>query len=194
MLIVGINGSPNKDGNTAFLLECVLQAAKEKGAKTKIIHVTEVLAGQEKPYCDACSSPCDKSCFERTPLEEVFNLLKQADGVVLGSPVYFGTVSAQVKAFWDKTRHLRTERALIGKVGGAVAVGNSRFGGQETTLRALHDIMLIHGMSVVGDGSSEYDAGHQGVCGQRPAQKDKDAVNRAKVLGTRLYHEALKCR
>ncbi|MDI6688874.1 MAG: NAD(P)H-dependent oxidoreductase [Actinomycetota bacterium] len=40
-------------------------------------------------------------------MEEVFNLLKQADGVVLGSPVYFGTVSAQMKAFWDKTRDIR---------------------------------------------------------------------------------------
>ncbi len=95
-----------------------------------------------------------------------------------------------MKAFWDKSRCIRTEKSLIGKVGGAVSVGASRYGGQETTVRTLHDIMLIHGMSLIGDGSSDFDAGHQGVCAQKPAQQDQDAIMRAKVMGRRIVEEA----
>jgi len=194
MLILAINGSPDKSGNTAFLLSRVLEEAKANGAKVDMVHVVDALEDQDKPYCDACSSPCNRSCIDGTNLEQVFNLLEKADGLVLGSPVYFGTVSAQMKAFWDKSRCVRTEKILIGKVGGAVSVGASRFGGQETTVRTLHDIMLIQGMNVIGDGSAGFDAGHQGVCGQKPADEDKEAIKRAKIMGTRIVEEAAKSR
>lgn len=189
MYILGINGSPHKKGNVSFLIELALKAASEKGAQIEMIHVHEVMKEQEKPYCDACSSPCNKSCFEGTSLEEVFEKVKKADAIVMGSPVYFGTVSAQLKAFWDKTRWLRSEKSLIGKVGGAIAVGATRFGGQETTLRTLHDMMLIHGMSIVAEGTKGTDAGHQGVCGVKPVQEDTFAQERAKILGWRLVEE-----
>ncbi len=54
--------------------------------------------------------------------------------------------------------------------------------------------MLIHGMNIIGDGSVEFDAGHQGVCGQKPAEEDKDAVKRARVMGRRIVEEAQKRR
>jgi len=190
VLILAINGSPNREGNTAFLLDQVLNEAKNHGAKVKMINASDALEDQDKPYCDACSSPCNRSCIDGTELEKAFDLLEKADGIILGSPVYFGTVSAQMKAFWDKTRCIRSDKALIGKFGGAVAVGASRFGGQETTVRALHDIMLIHGISIIGDGSIGFDAGHQGVCAQKPATEDQDAIKRAKVMGTRICEEA----
>jgi multimeric flavodoxin WrbA len=192
MLIVAINGSPNKDGNTVFLLNQVLEEAKRNGAEVELLHVIDALEDQDKPYCDACSSPCNRSCIDGTELEKAYDLLEKTDGLVIGSPVYFGTVSAQMKAFWDKSRCIRSEKVLIGKVGGAVAVGASRFGGQETTIRTLHDIMLIHGMNIIGDGSIQFDAGHQGVCGQRPAGEDKEAIKRAKVMGRRIVEEAQK--
>ena len=192
MLILAINGSPDKSGNTAFLLNKVLEEAQNNGARTELIHAVDALCDQDKPYCDACSSPCNRSCIDGTELEQVFNRLEQADGLILGSPVYFGTVSAQMKAFWDKSRCIRMENALIGKVGGAVSVGASRFGGQETTVRTMHDIMLIHGMNIIGDGSSQYDAGHQGVCAQKPAQEDQDAIKRAQVMGKRIAEESRK--
>jgi multimeric flavodoxin WrbA len=187
--IVGINGSPNPEGNCAFLLRLALDQAQELGAKTVIIQVMEALEGQDKPYCDACSTPCDKSCFTGTALEEAFDILLEANGLILASPVYFGTVSAQLKAFWDKTRWIRSEKALVGKPGGAIAVGAARFGGQETTLRTLHDMMLIHGMSIVAEGVKGKDAGHQGVCGVKPVREDTFAQKRAAILGERLYQE-----
>lgn len=190
MLIVGINGSPRKDGNTAFLIEQGLAAAATAGAETVLIHVSEALADQKHFFCNQCSSPCEGFCSRGNRLGEAYAILRRADGLLVGSPVYFGSVSAQLKAFWDKSRILRKEKALLNVVGAALAVGGSRFGGQETTLKALFDMMLIQGMMIVGDGYREYDCGHQGGCGQAPVTQDEFAQQRAKILGLRLAEVA----
>lgn len=186
MLIVGLNGSPNKNGNTKFLLETVLGQARSLGAGTMTIEVMEVLNTAKNSFCIVCSNPCSGKCYQGTELEKTFELLKRADGMVLGSPVYFGTVSAQLKAFFDMTRRLRRDKGLYNTIGAGVTVGNADFGGQETTLRALHDIMLVHGMMIVGDGYHEDDCGHFGVCSQRPSAEDSFALKRAEILGKRL--------
>lgn len=186
MLIVGINGSPNPEGNTAFMVNEVLSKCREFGASTELIQVMDALEGQERPYCIACGSPCPEVCHREKNLADAYELLRKADAVVAGSPVYFGTISAQLKAFWDKSRNLRGERALVGKPAGAVSVAAARFGGQETTVRAIHDIFLIHGMRVVGDGSLKTGAGHQGAYAQRPAEEDSFARERAGVLAEAL--------
>lgn len=189
IFVVGINGSPNDDGNTAFLVRKVLQAAKEAGAATELLHVMDILKDQDKPFCDVCSSPCNESCYEDTRLEEAFETMAKADALVIGSPVYFGTVSAQLKAIFDKSRALRGKKAFAGTVGAAVSVGASRFGGQETTVRTIHDIMMVHGMTVVSDSSISESIGHHGVCGQRPAESDAEAIKSARVTGIRLVEE-----
>ncbi|MDD5748194.1 MAG: flavodoxin family protein [Actinomycetota bacterium] len=181
MLVVGLNGSPNQDGNTAYVINAVLQRCAELGAETEIIHVMDALAGQEQVFCVACGTPCPEKCHRVENLSSAQKLLQRADALVVGSPVYFGTISAPLKAFWDKSRNLRSKKALVGKLGCAVAVGAARFGGQETTLRAIHDILLVHGMVIIGDCSSS-GAGHQGVCASAPAQEDKFALGRARIL------------
>ncbi len=192
MFIMAVNGSPNRKGNTAFLLREVLAAAREEGVDGKLFHVMDALKGQKNPFCMACSSPCKESCHRRDAgLKRFSDALEEAGAVVLGSPVYFGTVSAQLKALWDKTRAIRSRRTLVGKPAAAVSVGAARFGGQETTLRALHDMLLIQGMSIVGEGTEDADAGHQGVCAQRPAEEDAFALERARILGKRLAREVM---
>ncbi len=190
MLVLAINGSPDRDGNTVFLLNAVLEAAREEGVEGRLVHVMDAVKGQKMPFCAACSSPCKEACHAKDAgLKEACDSLEAAAAVVLGSPVYFGTVSAQLKALWDKTRAIRGRRTLVGKPAAAVSVGAARFGGQETTLKALHDMLLIQGMSVVGEGTDETDAGHQGVCAQRPAAEDSFALERARILGKRLARE-----
>ena len=190
LFILGINGSPNHDGNTVFLLKEALAAARESGAKTELLHVAEILQGVEPPFCEICSSTCDGVCGEGNKLGEAFDLLHRVDGIIMGSPVYFGTLSGQLKAFWDKTRVLRREKALLNVVGGAIAVGGGRFGGQETTLKAIHDMMLVQGMIIVGDGYREFDCGHQGACAQRPAMEDENGRKRAHILGRHVLEVA----
>ncbi len=193
MYILAINGSPNSDGNTALLLRAVLDAAAEEGVEGRLIQVMDAVKGQEVPFCVACSSPCEEKCHSKDAgLRGACDALEGAAAVVLGSPVYFGTVSAQLKALWDKTRAIRTRNSLVGKPAAAVSVGASRFGGQETTLKALHDMLLVQGMSIVGEGMNDADAGHQGVCAQKPAGEDLYALGRAKILGKRLALEVKK--
>ncbi len=191
MYILAINGSPNRSGNTAFLLEQALEAAASEGVATKLLHVADALKGQKRPYCEACTSPCVEACHKDTPLGEAVELLEGAAGVILGSPVYFGLPSGQLKSFWDKTRAVRNRKSLIGKPAGAVSCGAARFGGQETTVRALHDMLLVQGMNVAGDGTTDTDGGHQGVCAQKPSEKDGFAIERVAILGRRIAREAL---
>ncbi len=76
--------------------------------------------------------------------------------------------------------------ALYNKVGAAVTVGGAKYGGQETTVNALRDMMFIHGMIVVGDGYAGQDCGHYGVCAHRPSEDDEFALERAEILGRRI--------
>lgn len=190
MLILGINGSANCDGSTAFLLNEALATARNSGAETELLHAAEILNDIDTPFCELCSATCEGSCGEGNKLGEAYDLLRRADGVIIGSPVYFGTVSGQLKALWDKTRALRREKALVNVVGGAFAVGGARFGGQETTLKAIHDMMLVQGMIIIGDGHHDADCGHQGVCAQRPADKDENGKKRMQIMVKRLLEVA----
>ena len=61
---------------------------------------------------EVITNPCSGVCYKGTELEEAFELLEKADGVIFGSPVYFGTVSAQMKAFADKARGLRGKNRI----------------------------------------------------------------------------------
>lgn len=186
MILAGINGSPNRNGNTKALLEEILARARELGAETFIIEAGEVVETAKWPFCTACSSPCSGACFKGTKLEEAYDLLRKADGIILGSPVYFGSVSSQLKAFFDKSRKLRGEKAFYNKVASGVTVGAAKYGGQETAIKALHDIMLIHGMIIVGDGFIDDDCGHHGVCAQKPSESDGFALKRAGIMAKRM--------
>lgn len=190
MLFLALNGSPHKDGNTASMLKSACSVIEQTGAECVFVQVSELMSGVKTPFCLACSNPCSGRCYSGTGLEEVYGLLARADGIIIGSPVYFCTVSGQMKAFWDKTRQLRKKKALLNTVGGALAVGGARFGGQETTLRAIHDIMLCHGMMLVGDGYHDADCGHQGGCAQSPSREDAEGLKRAAILARRVYEVA----
>lgn len=192
MIIVGINGSPNKKGNTQYLIDLGLQQVSSMGAKTEMIQVSDVLKGFNVPFCTACSSPCQGVCWKNTGFENILDIIREADGLIIGSPVYFGTISGQLKAFWDKLRCLRGEKKLLNTVGGAVAVGASRFGGQEGTIRAIQEMMLVQGMTIVGGGQFEHDCGHYGVSSQRPAEEDSFAKERAIIMAKRIYEVCLE--
>ncbi|MFZ5967222.1 MAG: flavodoxin family protein [Bacillota bacterium] len=201
MLIVGINGSPNKNGNTKLLLSKTLEKIVniDPEINTVILDVGELLTHGKHSFCTACCNPCSGICYQGTKLEEAFQLLKKADGILMGSPVYFGTVSGQIKAFFDKARKLRGEKALYNKVAAGVTVGASKYGGQETAMKALHDIMFVYGMLIIGDGYFEDDCGHHGVSAQRPAVDDEFALKRTEILAKRMVEvckatTAIRCK
>ena len=191
MNIIGINGSPRKNGNTLFLLEKSLNVAKNKGFNIEIINAYSTLKSLKIPFCIHWSNPCNRSCYTGSQLEKDFEKLSKADGIILASPVYFGSVSAQLKAFWDKTRALRSDFALVGKIGSAISVGASPYGGQETTIRTLQDMMFIQGMTIVGNGLMNINVGHQGACARQPVFENKKVIENVENMGLRVANEIL---
>lgn len=186
MYILALNGSPRKNSNVSFLLNQVLDKCAEMGATTEEVYVADSLETAKFPFCVVCSNPCSGVCYKGTGLEKLFEKMKKADVLLLGSPVYFGSMSAQLKALFDKTRRLRGEKAFVGKPCGFVAVGASRFGGQEATLAAMHAVALVQGMTILGTGHTEVDAGHLGISSQQPAIDDEFAKSRCKSLALRI--------
>ncbi len=104
----------------------------------------------------------------------------QSDGLIAGSPVYFGSMAAELKAVFDKFVGVRKQMA--DKVGAAFATGGGPSGGKETTIISILQALLIYGMIVVGD---PLDAtGHYGVaCVGAPDEKTSEDT---KKLGKRV--------
>ena len=104
--------------------------------------------------------------------------LPDADGVILGSPVYYGLPTGKIKEFVDAS--VKYHGKLDGKVGGAFASSGGIHTGAETTIIALHEALLIHGMVVQGtSGANHYGAASVG------APDDNDLEN-CKKLGKRV--------
>ncbi len=185
MYVLALNASHNSNGNTAYLLNEVLKVCKDGGAKTELASVHEAVMDAKLPFCVCCSSPCSKQCYKGTKLEELFEKVKKADAVIFGSPVYFGSMTAQLKSFFDKTRAVRADKEWLGKYAAAVSVGGSKYGGQERTIDHIQSCCMVLGMTLIGN-SSELGAGHFGVSAQAPAVEDEYANAQAKVLGKRI--------
>ena len=185
MKVLALNGSHHNDGDTAFLLGEILSHCKAMGADTEMLSVHEAINDAKYPFCVACSSPCSKQCYENTKLDECFKAVNDADFVIFGSPVYFGSMSGQLKCFFDKTKFPRANKLWLNKPCAAVSCGFSKYGGQERTVDAIHSCALVSGMTVIGN-SSQDSMGHFGVSAQSPAKEDTYAINQCKSLARRI--------
>ena len=109
-------------GSTAFLLDQLSKEIELLNGEFKRINVVDALSDINTPFCTNCNNICDGRCYEGTKLEQSFQVMTKADAIVIASPVYFGSVSGQLKCFFDKTLKLRQERKLIGKIVPPIAV------------------------------------------------------------------------
>ncbi|MEI6845858.1 MAG: flavodoxin family protein [Candidatus Firestonebacteria bacterium] len=99
MLILGINGSPRQGGNSEILLEHALQGCKTAGAKIKKINLGEL---KYAPCLSCAETRKDGVCKIKDDMSLVYAAFEKADGIIIASPVYFGSVSAQLKMFIDR--------------------------------------------------------------------------------------------
>ena len=185
--ILGIAGSPRQGGNTEFLLERLLAAAGGERAETRLF----ALAGKTIAPCADCGQCADRQpyCTQRDDMQGLYDHMLWADAIVFGTPVYMGTMTAQLKAVLDRSRPLwRMNNALCRKVAAALAVGGGRWGGQELAIQSIYWAALNHGMVVVGGASLPY--GNWEVCGlagwRGQVAADQDAIEAAEGLGRRL--------
>ena len=104
MKVIAFNGSPRKKWNTATLLEKALEGAASQGAETELIHLYEI-DFKGCISCFACKTKGGKSygkCAVKDDLRPILKKVLQADAIVLGSPIYFGTVSGEMRSFMER--------------------------------------------------------------------------------------------
>lgn len=104
MKVIAINGSPRKKWNTATLLEKALEGAASEGAETEIIHLYD-LDFKGCTSCFACKLKSGKSygkCAMKDELTPVLERLEDADAVILGSPIYLGNLTGEMRSFMER--------------------------------------------------------------------------------------------
>jgi multimeric flavodoxin WrbA len=147
MKVIGIVGSPRKGGNTETLTAHTLKAIAEEGLETELIS----LSGLDIKPCNACRA-CAKE--ERCPIEDdlfpIYLKMREADGIILASPVYYGSATALIKALMERAGHISQSgrETFKGKVGGPLVV--ARRAGQNFTVAQLTFWFEILGMVVPG--------------------------------------------
>ena len=186
--IIGIIGSPKKDGNTSYLVKTALKSAESAGADINIINLGSVNI-EPCVACDICKATGECAIYD--DVGEILDMMRESDGMIIGSPVYFGSVTSQLKMLIDRTRPLRGSFRLKNKVCGAIAVGGSRNGGQESTISVIHDFLLIHDAIIIGDGDP---MAHYGGTGVGDTKNDDVGIETSKNLGKRVAELAMKLR
>lgn len=133
MKVVAFNGSPNQEGNTYHGIKMVAEELEAEGIEVEIVHVgNKVIRG-----CIACGG-CAKNKNEKCVLpgdeiNEWIQKMKEADGILLGSPVHFSSISATMKAFLDRAFYVTSaNKSMLRHKVGASVVAVRRSGGVTT--------------------------------------------------------------
>jgi multimeric flavodoxin WrbA len=147
MKVIAISGSPRSGGNTVTLLQVALDVLAERGIETELIS----LAGKSILSCTACMA-CrgEERCILKDDFDPVYRKMREADGFIVGSPVYFGSATPELMALLDRAGYVARHHGncFNRKVGGAVTV--ARRIGQNFTFAQLLMWFMIMGMIVPG--------------------------------------------
>lgn len=169
--------SPRKGGNTKILVRESLEAAREAGSETELF----LVADKRIAPCDGCvACEVDGVCSIQDDMQQLYQQLEAADGIIFGTPVYFANVSAQAKAVMDRTYSLLRVRRLRGKV--AAAVVSARRVGAGQVLGLLYTYFVVQRMVVAGGGigyGRERRQVRQGVGGS----ESLSALEEARAMG-----------
>ena len=195
MKIVGICCSPRKEKTTRYALNTCLKAVTD--AFPQVSPVIIDLAEKEVGACKACGQCMKKlECSQNDDFNELIPILSDPEigGLIVATPVYMGAMSGQCKAFMDRCVMFRRNGFLFrDKVGGVIAVGGFRNGGQEAVIQGMHAVMLVQDMIVVGDGKPGAHFGGTLWSGNPEGIEHDDAgLETVRSLGRRVTGVALK--
>ena len=182
MMVVAINGSARKDGNTALLLGHVLEELSKEGIRTELLQ----LAGMEIRGCTACMK-CfanrDRRCaVTGDAVNGLIEKMDAADGILLGSPTYFTDVTSEMKALIDRAGFVaKANRDMFRRKVGAAVVAVRRAG-------AIHAFDTLNHFFLIGQmvvpGSSYWNVG----LGLQPGdvEKDGEGIRTMQTLGQNM--------
>jgi len=186
--IVGISCSPREAKTTATALSICLDAARavDPAVTTELIELARRNIG--------VFDPADPKATQGDFVELIPRLSDPTvAGIIVGTPVYFGNMTSLCKAFLDHCMAFRQQSfALSGKVGGIVAVGAARNGGQELAIQSVQVALMCQEMVIVGDGRPSAHFGATLVNTNDDISKDEFGIGTAKNLGRHVAETALR--
>ena len=182
MKVIAFNGSARKDGNTAILIRYVFGELEKEGIETELIS----LAGEIKRGCTACRTCFAKKnqrcVFDDDLVNECIAKMIAADGMILGSPVYFADLTAELKALIDRAGFVgRANDDLFKRKVGAAVIAVRRAGAMHA-FDSINHFFLIHQMLIPG--SSYWNIG----IGREKGEVENDAagIQTMKTLGQNM--------
>lgn len=197
MKVLGISGSPHVDGNTARAVRHALGVMESEGAEARYIS----LADKRIAFCRSCwRCQKDRKCQIDDDMTAIVEGLRWCDGLIIGSPVYFGMVSGQLKVMMDRCVVLRPSYEgpmdMAGKIGGGIACAGFRNGGQELAIQNIHTFLMQQNMLAISDGPGFSHSGgaiagetKDGALGRKSVENL--ARNMAAMLRMRVGHNGI---
>jgi multimeric flavodoxin WrbA len=179
MKVVAFNGSPRRDGNTTILIKHVFSELEKEGIETELVQLSDkVIHGCIA--CEKCGENRDRHCAVKSDAaNEYIDKMLGADGIILGSPVYFQDVTPEMKALIDRTGYVsRSNGRMFKDKVGASLVALRRSGGN-SSLDTMNHFFLSGQMIIVGRGIA---FGRE--IGE--VEKDDEGMGLVRLLGQRM--------
>ncbi|MBO6140561.1 MAG: flavodoxin family protein [Ruminococcus sp.] len=177
MKVLILNGSPKQNGNVSVAVNELAKTLGEQGIETETIHIgNKMIRG-----CIACNKCAElgKCVFDNDPVNEMAKKFKEADGLVIASPVYYASANATLIALLDRLFYSSHFDKTM-KVGAAIAV--ARRGGCSATFDELNKYFTISGMPVAS--STYWNSVHGMLPGE--AQYDAEGLKTMRVLARNM--------
>jgi multimeric flavodoxin WrbA len=188
MKVVAFNGSPHAEGNTYRLIRTVLAELEAEGITTEVVQV----GGKPLHGCTACyrcrQEPNGRCVIENDMINDCIAKMRDADGILLGSPTYFADITPELKALIDRSGFVsRSNGHFLRRKVGASVVAVRRAGGIHA-FDSMNHFFLISEMMVPG--SSYWNLGYGGKVGE--VEEDAEGLKTMKALGQNMAW-LLKC-
>ena len=184
MKVVAFNGSPKKEGNTWHTLNMVCEQLESKGIETEIIHLG-VRGVESCMACNKCRENKDEKCvITKDKVNQWIQEIKRADGILLGSPVHFASLSANMKTFLDRVFYVSSSNGNLfrHKVGASIAAVR-RSGG----LPAFNEMNnYLHFSEMMLASSNYWNVIHGTVPGD--VHQDEEGVQIMRILGKNMAY------
>jgi multimeric flavodoxin WrbA len=188
MNVLGISGTPRKNGNSDILLQHALRPFEEAEWEVTLLRLSELTV---KPCqaCDLCA--LHGSCAIDDDMHMFYDGFRRCDALIVATPVYYRNVCAHLMAMMERHYAVREEHPLAGKPGGAIAVGRGSGGGQALSINAIYNWMRscgavcvpgeLNGLTAVADEPGD-------------VLKQEKRLRQARVLGENVMRVAERLR
>lgn len=181
MKVVAFNGSPKKEGNTYYALKVVAEELVKEGIEVEIVHVGDKII-RGCLACNMCAKNKNERCIIDDEVNDWIQKMKNADGIILGSPVHYASIAATMKAFLDRAFYVASANGGLFRHKVGAAVVTVRRSGGVTTFDQLNNYLNYSEMLIP---TSNY---WNVIHGARPGEimQDDEGVQILRILGKNM--------